>query len=239
MQAYAASRKRHRLDVIQCFIENLKRMVNNNKSCSTKTRATEASCPCAPHRPVNYGRRSIIKLGVLAALWSPLDSLAARKPKKMRPQPGDHLVFAFGDRAGQPIESNDIKLDAKPVEAYPKFIAENDAESVLRNRSRLNMVLLMRLLPETISRSMITGAPEGLVAYSAVCTHTGCTVEGWDAEKKHMICPCHGSKYDAANRANVLLGPAPKPLAILPLRVESGKIIVAGKFSRKVGYKRQ
>jgi len=94
-------------------------------------------------------------------------------------------------------------------------------------------------LPETLSESMITGAPEGLVAYSAVCTHTGCTVEGWDAEKKYMICPCHGSKYDAANGANVLTGPAPKPLAMLPLRIEAGKIVVAGKFSRKVGYKRQ
>jgi rieske iron-sulfur protein len=70
-----------------------------------------------------------------------------------------------------------------------------------------------------------------------VCTHTGCTVEGWDGETQELTCPCHGSKYAAANGAKVLLGPAPKPLAMLPLKIESGAIIVAGAFSRKVGFK--
>jgi Rieske Fe-S protein len=176
-------------------------------------------------------------MGILAAMWSPLDVLAARKPEKMRPQPGDHLVFAFGDRAGQLIQSEDIKLGAAPVEAYPKLVAQIGSESVLRDRSRLNMVLVIRLLPERLSRATRENTAEGVVAYSAVCTHTGCTVEGWDADYKHLICPCHHSRYDATNSANVLSGPAPKPLAMLPLRIEAGKILVARKFTRKVGFK--
>ena len=212
-------------------------MVKISGPCSINKETVRASCPCEPDNPADRGRRALIKLGLLSALWSPLDVLAARKPEKMRPQPGDHLAFAFGDRAGQLITIDDIKLGAKPVEAYPKLVAENDVDSVLRNRSRLNMVLLMRLSPERLSGSTVEHAAEGLVAYSAVCTHTGCTVEGWDAEQKYMICPCHGSKYDAANSANVLSGPASKPLAMLPLRLESGKVMVARKFSRKVGFK--
>ena len=47
-----------------------------------------------------------------------------------------------------------------------------------------------------------------VVAFSAICTHQGCTVAPAGAK---FQCPCHGSMYDAATGA-VLQGPAPKPL---------------------------
>ena len=101
------------------------------------------------------------------------------------------------------------------------------------------MVLVMRLSTDSLNDAMKQNVSDGLVAYSAVCTHTGCTVEGWDADNKQMICPCHGSLYDATNSANVVKGPAPKPLAMLPLRLEAGHLTVAEKFSRKVGFQQQ
>jgi Rieske Fe-S protein len=207
------------------------------KNCSPE------DCPCQAAGPLNRSRRALLKLGLLTAISSPFGvftaAIAASKPEKMRPQPGDKLVFAFGDREGQIIQSEDIELDAKPVEAYPKFVADNAENSVVRDRSRLNMVLVMRLSPESLNEAMKQNVSDGLLAYSAVCTHTGCTVEGWDANKKQMICPCHGSLYDATNGANVVKGPAPKPLAMLPLRIEAGELTVAGKFSRKVGFQQQ
>lgn len=45
-------------------------------------------------------------------------------------------------------------------------------------------------------------------AFSAICTHQGCTVAPAGAE---FHCPCHGSVYSAEN-GTVLDGPAPKPL---------------------------
>ncbi len=183
--------------------------------------------------PVNRGRRSVLKLGLLAALSSPLSVFAARKPEKMRPQPGDHLVFAYGERQGEVITVDNIVLNAKPIEAFPKHLASN----ITRDRSRLNALLVLRLDPETLPSAMDKYAVDGLVAYSAVCTHTGCTVEGWDASTQELTCPCHGSKYAAANGAKVLLGPAPKPLAMLPLNIDDGQLVVAGAFSRKVGFK--
>lgn len=150
----------------------------------------------------------------------------------MRPQAGDHLVFAYGERAGEIIAAADVVLNAKPIEAYPKHLASN----VVRDRSRLNGLLLVRLDPQSLPAAMDKYAAQGLVAYSAVCTHTGCTVEGWDAATQQLICPCHGSQYAAANAARVLAGPAPKPLAMLPLKIDGDQLIVAGAFSRKVGF---
>ncbi|MFD4482594.1 Rieske (2Fe-2S) protein [Streptomyces sp. NPDC058471] len=46
-------------------------------------------------------------------------------------------------------------------------------------------------------------------AFSAVCTHSGCTVGA--VEGGTINCPCHGSKYRVAD-ASVADGPAPRPL---------------------------
>ena len=61
-----------------------------------------------------------------------------------------------------------------------------------------------------------------LKAYSAVCTHAGCTV-GFSGGV--IACPCHGATYDP-NNGNVTGGPAPQGLT--PKRiVESGGQIYA------------
>jgi Rieske Fe-S protein len=62
------------------------------------------------------------------------------------------------------------------------------------------------------------------VAYSAICTHQGCTV---DYKGGQLACPCHGSVFDPANGAEVVAGPAPSPLPDIPVKVEGGKIVKA------------
>jgi Rieske Fe-S protein len=62
-----------------------------------------------------------------------------------------------------------------------------------------------------------------VVAFSAVCTHQGCTVEPSGAE---LGCPCHDSVFDAFT-GRVLSGPASRPLAAFPVRVV-GTDVVAG-----------
>ncbi len=66
------------------------------------------------------------------------------------------------------------------------------------------------------------------VAYDAVCTHAGCTVQ-WDAADDVIYCPCHGAVFDAANDGAVLRGPARQPLATLPLVVDpsTGQILLS------------
>jgi thiosulfate dehydrogenase [quinone] large subunit len=67
------------------------------------------------------------------------------------------------------------------------------------------------------------------VAFDAICTHAGCTVE-WDATDAVLLCPCHSAAFDPAHDGAVIGGPAPTPLAKLPIRVDtaSGSIFLAG-----------
>jgi Rieske Fe-S protein len=60
------------------------------------------------------------------------------------------------------------------------------------------------------------------VAYSAVCTHQGCTVKYKGGQ---LACPCHGSVFDPAKGAEVVAGPAPSPLPKIPVKVEGGEVV--------------
>jgi nitrite reductase/ring-hydroxylating ferredoxin subunit len=59
------------------------------------------------------------------------------------------------------------------------------------------------------------------VAFSAICTHQGCTV----APSGDIIkCPCHGSTYDLATGDNTG-GPAPSPLPKISVTVKGGAVV--------------
>ena len=97
----------------------------------------------------------------------------------------------------------------------------------------------VKTLPSNRARSFTdprTGDPAVLihlsngrfVAYSAVCTHAGCTV-AYDSARAHLVCPCHGSIYDPRHGARVVAGPAPRPLPVVPVRVDArGNAYAAG-----------
>jgi Rieske Fe-S protein len=62
------------------------------------------------------------------------------------------------------------------------------------------------------------------VAWSAICKHQGETVGS--VEDNVIICPYHGSRYDAAT-GEVVGGPAPSGLDPVQIRVTNGLITQA------------
>ena len=59
--------------------------------------------------------------------------------------------------------------------------------------------------------------------FAPMCTHLGCGYH-WDATSGQFKCPCHGSVFDVSGR--VVAGPAPRPLDVLPSKVEGGRLLV-------------
>lgn len=67
-----------------------------------------------------------------------------------------------------------------------------------------------------------TGAT--FVAFSAICTHAGCTVQ-YDQSTVQFVCPCHAGVYDART-GQVLQGPPPAQLPSIAVHVVNGEIRV-------------
>ena len=66
----------------------------------------------------------------------------------------------------------------------------------------------------------------GIFAYSAVCTHQGCTVQFNSASSK-LQCGCHGAVFDPFNEAKVVAGPTNTPLAKIEVAIEGAWIVEA------------
>jgi rieske iron-sulfur protein len=173
-------------------------------------------------------------LGAALAL-TPVLNIAARADDQpdetaKRPQPGDHFVFLTGPRKGQPARADDLELGGPQLQTYPA-----DPKDVVRNGSPLNLVVLVRVGDDGLNEETRARSADGVVAYSAICTHQACPVSQWSKEKKAMVCSCHGSTFLPKESAKVIFGPAPIALAALPLKSENGLLIAAGGFIGPVG----
>jgi cytochrome b6-f complex iron-sulfur subunit len=60
-----------------------------------------------------------------------------------------------------------------------------------------------------------------LIAVNTKCTHAGCAVE---LKNKIFSCPCHGSQFAADGK--VKKGPANKPLATVPVKLEGQSVLI-------------
>jgi len=86
-------------------------------------------------------------------------------------------------------------------------------------------------------------APDGILAYSKICTHAACAIALYrtptfpDVQPRPaLVCPCHYSTFDPATGGTVLFGPAGRPLPQLPLELGGGgELRAGGNFSGPVG----
>ena len=95
-----------------------------------------------------------------------------------------------------------VKLASLKVGASRNFVASNGAPSILFRTKT------------------------GVFAYSAICTHQGCTV-AYSASSKTMKCPCHQSEFDPYKSAQVVNGPAVNPLGKVKVAISGAWVIEA------------
>ncbi|MBV5286333.1 MAG: Rieske (2Fe-2S) protein [Methyloversatilis discipulorum] len=186
--------------------------------------------------PFCMQRRDAMKaaIAVTVMLGSGLRGAQASEPAELPPQPGDRLVRMDDEGTPQPLKAADIPLASKPVRALP--FAATDA--LVRDGSRLGRVILMRFDPASLDDETRARSADGVLAYSAVCTHQGCEVSEWDANGGAMFCFCHFSKFDPLKAGAVTAGPAGRALPWLPLKSENGELVVAGAFSSVPGVRK-
>jgi quinol---cytochrome c reductase iron-sulfur subunit len=189
----------------------------------------ESAAEGVTRRKAIIGAAGVAGLGLGAALVAPAASLGPNVGDILENTPwqkGRRLV----DEQGKPISADDLSV-GDFVTAFPEKITGE-------RRERADVpIVVVRLRPDELhlSPDRADWAPEGLVAYSQICTHAGCAVSMMryplSEETSHgpaLVCPCHYSTFDPRRGAQVTFGPAGRPLPQLPLTIDADRNLVAG-----------
>ncbi|HET9000480.1 MAG TPA: Rieske (2Fe-2S) protein [bacterium] len=173
---------------------------------------------------------SRLLIGALGAL-----GLAALFPiRSLGPGPGRslfHTQWSAGarvvDNEGHPVSVRDLEVGSV-VTVFPEgFVG-----------SPVSQVLLIRVEPGSLQLrpGRLAWAPDGVVAFSKICTHAGCPVGLYDASTHQLLCPCHQSTFDVLSGATPVFGPASRPLPQLPLEARADGVLRArADFQEPVG----
>lgn len=203
-------------------------------------RSDDASRGCTEGSCCNARRQAVKAIGALGAVsllggsWRAA-SAAELTSDDSRLQTGDRLLRVDAEGVPRMLRASDVPLDGKPLRAVPY----DPTAAVVRDGSRLNRLLLLRFATDELATDVRGRCADGVMAYSAICTHQGCEVSEYEPAHKTLLCFCHFSKFEPLNAGQVAAGPAPRNLPSLPLALgEQGELIVAGPFSAMPGVKK-
>jgi ubiquinol-cytochrome c reductase iron-sulfur subunit len=174
--------------------------------------------------PDGMSRRKLLVGGLLGALGA-LGVALVFPIRSLGPNPGSTLLrtpWRRGVRAitedGRAVRAAEVPLDGL-VTIFPEG-HPNSADG---------QVVLMRVRPERLQLppERADWAPDGLIAYSKVCTHAGCPVGLFEARTAQLLCPCHQSAFDVLDGAEPIFGPAARALPQLPIAIDDDGFVVA------------
>ena len=163
-------------------------------------------------------------LGV-AALF-PIRSLGPNPGRDLSHTPWHDGVRLITDD-GRPVRAEDV-----PPEGLVTVFPKGDPGSAD------GQAVLIRVTPGLLvpKPGREDWTPQDIVAYSKICTHAGCPVGLYEANRHTLLCPCHQSTFDVLREAKPQIGPAAAPLPQLPLRIDAqGYLVARGDFSEPVG----
>jgi ubiquinol-cytochrome c reductase iron-sulfur subunit len=183
--------------------------------------------------PGGMTRRRLLIGGLLGALGA-LAAALVFPIRSLGPNPGSALrrtAWRRGVRAitdqGKPVLAADVPLDGL-VTIFPAGHPD----------SADGQVVLIRVRPERLElpADRADWAPDGLIAYSKVCTHAGCPVGLFEPRSAQLLCPCHQSAFDVLNGAEPVFGPAARALPQLPIAIDDeGYVVAQSDFHEPVG----
>ena len=155
------------------------------------------------HPPVNrVSRKDFVRLCAAFGLGSAASPLLSACGRSAAVEPGGGTALNGGKKVGE----GEVIAEVSNVEPG-SAVSFTDAASG-------EQAVLLRL------------ESGGFAAYSAICTHQRCIV-AYDGEEGVLECPCHGSVFDPENGAEVLNGPAPRPLPEIAVEVRNGRVVRA------------
>lgn len=120
------------------------------------------------------------------------------------------LGKAFPKSSAKAVETKTVTGTAVKVLALSKIAVGQTHQFALSNGS-----------PAVLFRTN-----NGVFAYSAVCTHQGCTV-AYQSSKKTLYCPCHGAEFDPFASGKAVQGPAQDPLSSVKVKIEGNWVVLA------------
>jgi ubiquinol-cytochrome c reductase iron-sulfur subunit len=180
---------------------------------------------------------AVAGLGVGAALVAPAASLGPNVSRRIDDTPWRRGVRVVDER-GRPLRADDVEQGTF-VTGFPEGASLRDLAAP---------IVIVRLPPSTIhlpdGRDPADWAPEGLLAYSKICTHAGCAIGLYrypsfraTQQRPALVCPCHYSTFDPARGADVIFGPAGRPLPQLPLMIDPStrELRANGGYSASIG----
>jgi ubiquinol-cytochrome c reductase iron-sulfur subunit len=172
-------------------------------------------------------------IGIGAAALAPLASLGPAVGDRLGASPwkdGVRLV----EENGMPVKAADLEIGS----FLTAFAQGADKEQLATS------LVVVRVKPEELElpEDRADWAPEGILAFSKICTHAQCAISLFRypafAERSPgpaLVCPCHYSTFNVLDGGERIFGPAVRPLPQLPLRIEDGALVAAGPFSGAVG----
>jgi ubiquinol-cytochrome c reductase iron-sulfur subunit len=171
--------------------------------------------------------------GIGAAALTPLASLGPRVGKLLEESPwrdGTALV----EENGLPVRADELEVGS--------FLTAFAAGADKRDLATTVVVVRVEEAELELPPERRDWAPQGLLAFSKICTHAQCAVSLFRypvfAERSPgpaLVCPCHYSTFDVLSGGNRVFGPAVRPLPQLPLKIEAGRLLAAGSLSGPVG----
>jgi ubiquinol-cytochrome c reductase iron-sulfur subunit len=172
-------------------------------------------------------------VGLGAAALVPLASLG--------PAVGDRYEDSPWKDGVRLVEENGMAVKASDLEVgsfLTAFAEGADKEQLATS------LAVVRVRPEELElpQDRADWAPEGILAFSKICTHAQCAISLFRyplfAERSPgpaLVCPCHYSTFNVLDGGERIFGPAVRPLPQLPLRIEGGVLVAAGPLSGEVG----